>query len=92
MNIKIEVGVQQIVILKVIFDLPNANSNFCVNVASREGVGIGKGLVGTKDLMLSSSGLDFSTSEDAEIVLCDDGGCCMGDNMAISPLTRSPLS
>lgn len=70
---------------------PKANSNFWVKVASLDGVGMGNGLVGTKDLMLRSSGLDLSSQD------CEDGGgwelCCIeGDSIAISPLTRSPLS
>ena len=39
---------------------PKANSNFCVKVASLEGVGTGSGLVGTKLFIFKSSGLDLS--------------------------------
>jgi hypothetical protein len=64
---------------------PNANSNFWVKVASRDGVETGSGFVDTNDLMFKSSGRDLESGS-------FDGFCCIGDNIAISPLTRSPRS
>ena len=47
-----------------------------------DGVGIGNGFVGTKDLILKSSGRDLSEESVLFVWLA---GCCIGDNMAISP-------
>ena len=79
------------------FYLPSANSSFCVSVDSLDGVGTGKGFEGTKDLIFKSSGLlllllsnDILLSLLIPVSFPD--ARCIGESIAISCFTRSPLS
>ena len=69
--------------------LPKACSNFCVSVASLDGVGTGKGLDGTKVLMPRSSGLGFDDPESPDSFWFWFW-CWAGERSEISCLTRSP--